>query len=211
MLRGILQNELFFCNHLGTSENDFDDIHNFKVIRGPGLLNYIQYYAIPDEDDGVMRTYVVRDNVSYEMVGYFSLKAGLISYDEEDVPLLDEETGEAVIDEETGEMKTQHFFKTMPGVELANFAVDQNYIEKHADLKGVGLVIFKRFILPIVRKTSESIGIKVLYIFALPYDDLISRYEKYGFSRLGETYEMELHSRLKPKYDGSCVFMYQLL
>ena len=89
MLRGILQNELFFCNHLGASENDLKDIRNFKVIRGPGLLNYIQYLAIPDEDDGVMRTYIVRDNVSYEMVGYFSLKAGLISYDEEDVPLFE--------------------------------------------------------------------------------------------------------------------------
>lgn len=39
-------------------------------------------------------------------------------------------------------------------------------------------------ILPVVREAAESIGIKILYIFALPYDELISRYEKYGFSKL---------------------------
>ena len=213
MLKGILQNELFFCNHLGASESDYRDIQNFTVRdpRGLGLLRYIQTFAIPDENDGVMRTYIVRDNASYEMVGYFSLKAGLISHNEHDEPVIDEETGEEAIDEETGEKKTRRVFNTLPGVELANFAVDQEYIKNHPDMKGVGLVIFKRFILPVVRQTAESIGIKVLYIFALPYNELIDRYRKYGFSKLDEAYEAALHDRLKPEYDDACIFMYQLL
>ena len=186
---------------------------NFTVRdeKGAGLLEYIQHFAFPDEDAGTMRTYIVRDNRSSELVGYFSLKAGLISYNERDVAVIDELTGEEVVDPETGEKRMRRVFDTLPGVELADFAVNQTYIKSHPDLKGVGLVIYKRFILPIIDRAAEEIGIKILYIFALPYEELISRYEKYGFSRLAEKYEIEIHNRLKPEYDESCTFMYRML
>lgn len=213
MLKGKLQSELFYCNHLGVSENDKRDIMDFTIRdeKGAGLLNYIQNYAYPDEEEGTMRTYIVRDNRSSELVGYFSLKAGLISYNERDIIVVDEITGKEIVDETTGEKKMRRVFDTYPGVELADFAVNQTYIDNHPDLKGVGLVIYNNFILPVVMEAAESIGIKILYIFALPYDELISRYEKYGFSRLAAQYEAELHSRLKPKYDDSCVFMFRML
>lgn len=102
-------------------------------------------------------------------------------------------------------------FDTFPGVELANFAVNQKYIDNHPNLKGIGFVIYKKLILPVIRKAAETIGIKILYLFALPYDDLISRYETYGFTRLAEKYETELHNRLKPKYDSECKFMFRVL
>ena len=77
MLKGILQSELFYCNHLGVFENDEKDIMNFTIDRdeGSGLLDYIQHHAFPEEDAGIMRTYLVRDNKSSELVSYFSLKA----------------------------------------------------------------------------------------------------------------------------------------
>jgi len=53
--------------------------------------------------------------------------------------------------------------------------------------------------------------LKILYLYALPYEELISRYKKYGFKRLGQKYEKEIHSRLKPKYDKYCIFMYRIL
>ena len=204
MLRGILQSDLFYCNHLGVSESDEQDIANFSVRdeKGAGLLNYIRYDAFPEEDAGIMRTYMVRDNISSELVGYFSLKAGLISLNEHE---------EIVIDEETGAQQKKIVFDTLPGVELANFAVNQTYIRRHPDVKGVGLVIFDSFILPLVKQVSENIGVKILYIFALPYDELIKRYIDYGFSRLENPYEDQLHSRLKPFYDESCKFMFQML
>lgn len=213
MLKGKLQSDLFYCNHLGVSENDEQDIMSFEIKnrQGAGLLDYLQHRAFIDEDIGIMRTYMVRDNRSSELVGYFSLKAGLISYNERDEAIIDDITGEEVIDDETGEVKTRRVFDTLPGVELADFAVNQKYIKNHPDLKGVGMVIYDSFILPIIRETSENIGIKILYIFALPYDELISRYEKYGFTRLSEDNEVSLHSRLKPDYDESCVFMFRML
>lgn len=213
MLKGILQNEFYFCNHIGVSENDEKDIMSFSArdAKGNGLVRYLRQCAFSDEDDGTMRTYIVRDNVTSEMVGYFSLKAGLISYNEHDVPVLDDETGEKVIDNETGKVQMRHVFDTLPGVELANFAVNETYVRKNPIMKGAGFIIYQRFILPIIREAAEGIGIKIVYLFALPYDDLISHYYKYGFKRLEEKYEDNIHSRLKPKYDESCIFMYTML
>ena len=194
MLRGILQNDLFYCNHLGVSENDEQDIQTFSVkdSTGQGLVNYIQNYAFPDENEGTMRSYIVRDLRSGELVGYFSLKAGLISLNEVT-------TDEGIV------------FDTLPGVELANFAVNYEYLKQHKALKGVGKVIFTDFIHPVIGETAKSIGIKLIYIFALPVDRLINRYKEYGFARLDLQSEDELHKRLKPQYDEDCIFMYQLL
>ena len=139
-----------------------------------------------------MRTYFVRDNSSSEFVGYFSLKAGLISFNEGG----------------TGSIAD---FDTLPGVELANFAVNGVYANKHPKLKCLGFRIFNDFIVPIVEKVSESVGVKIIYIFALPFDGLIRQYGRYGFNRLPAEQEDELHRRLKPRYDSECIFMYQML
>ena len=194
MLKGILQNDLLYCNHLGVSERDEFDIMQFTVNnkKGQGLINYIQYFAFSDEEVGNMRTYIVRDNRSSELVGYFSLKAGLIS--------LNEVTNDEGIT-----------FDTLPGIELANFAVNGCYIEKHKNLKGLGKIIFTDFIVPIIEETSRSVGIRIIYIFALPIEKLMNRYKQYGFVRLDQQSEDELHKRLKPGYDENCIFMYQAL
>ena len=207
-----LKNDLFFCEHLNP-DRDKNEIRNFTVRdeKGAGLLNYIQQQACADEDSGTMRTYIVRANRNSEIVGFFSLKAGLISYNERSVPLINEKTGEKVINRETGKVELRRAFDTLPGVELANFAVNQKYIRKHPQLKGIGYVIYKDFILPIIQKVAEVIGVKLLYIFALPYENLISRYENYGFMRLEEPFESELHNRIKPMYDQSCIFMYMMV
>lgn len=211
MLNGILQTDLFYCDHIGASPNDEQDISNFTVhdSRGMNLKNYIQNVAFSDEASRQMRTYLVRDNFSSELVGYFSLKSGLISYNERDVLVIDEITGEEIIDKITGKNKMRRTFDTMPGIELANFAVNQSYISMHPDLKGTGLVIFNNFILPIVKQASDLVGTALIYIFALPYEELISRYEQYGFLRLETSLETQLHSRLKPYYDEHCIFMFQ--
>ena len=139
-----------------------------------------------------MRTYIVRDNFSSELVGYFSVKAGLISVNE--VHTEDEET-----------------FDTIPGVEIANFAVNDTYLQRHSELKGTGLIIFNDFIVPVIQEASKNVGVKIIYIFALPFERLINRYREYGFLRLDSVSEDELHKRLKPNYDENCIFMFQQL
>ena len=190
----LLKNNIFYCDHLGASSNDFDDIQKFSVKdeRGDGLVNYIKNFAFDDEKRKSMRTYLVKTKKKSELVAYFSLKAGLISLNE-------------------GKTNEIANFDTLPGIELANFAVNKEYLDKNPNAKGLGLLIFNDFILPIVRDVSDHVGIEVLYIFALPFDGLIRRYEKYGFKRLPAEHEDELHKRLKPRYDSECIFMYQML
>ncbi|MBQ7650686.1 MAG: hypothetical protein IJS15_06980 [Victivallales bacterium] len=167
------------------------DIAKFSVVHndtGKGLVNYLQKYAMSDEQEGAMRTYLVRLQNTLEFVGYFSLKAGLVSL------------REAQIDGET-------VFDTLPGVELANFAIDSHFIRKY-QAKGIGGIIFVNFILPIIREVSKIVGVYLVYLFALPESDLIKTYERYGFHRLTPDAEMKLHRRLKPQYDESCIFMF---
>ena len=203
--KGIRCTELFYVDHLNVnSVRDLKDITDFRVDapEGQGLSEYLKEYAFYEEVDRSMRTYLVRDIETDECVGYFSLKAGLISLNEIEVEIVDNETGEKRIERE---------FDTLPGVELADFAVNSGYIEQYPYQKGVGHLIFTEFILPMINEAAKYIGIKMVYIFALPYEKLISRYQRYGFKRLAEAEESDLHKRLKPRYDESCKFMYLML
>ena len=190
----VLQNETFYCDHLGASEGDRQDILSFSVRdeRGDGLVNYLRRFAFSDEAEGNMRTYLVRDNQTAELAGYFSLKAGLVSFNEI-------KTGSGAA------------FDTLPGIELANFAVNDSYVRRNPDLKGMGSSIFSDFIRPLIVSVSRLVGVKFIFIFALPFESLIRRYCEYGFMRFETTQETELHQRLKPRYDSECIFMYQML
>ena len=102
-------------------------------------------------------------------------------------------------------------FETLPGIELAEFAVNQGYISEHPEKKGCGMIIFNELIVPIVKKVQEIIGVKVLYIFALPEERLIDMYTNdYYFRRLDKCDEDNLHKRIKPRFDYGCVFWYYI-
>ena len=188
----VLQDELFHISHLDGSEVDLSDISSFQSIRGQGLENYLKNYALTDERAGTMRTYLVRTNSDKELAGYFSLKAGLISVNETT-------TEDGIV------------FDTLPGIEIANFAVNDRFLNRHSSLKGVGSVVFSHFIIPTILKVSHEIGVKIIYIFALPEESLVRRYTEYGFSRLSDADEDALHARLKPRYDEKCIFMYLVI
>lgn len=63
---------IFSLEHL--TENDAKSIEQFWVKRpeGKGLQNYINNYALIDEQDGSARTYLIKDNISKEIVAYFT-------------------------------------------------------------------------------------------------------------------------------------------
>ena len=85
------------------------------------------------------------------------------------------------------------------------------YRRKSIGSKNIGKIIFIYFVLPIVKNISQKVGVSILYIYALPYEDLINHYKTYGFVRLPKNEEIFLHKRIKPRYDKSCIFMYQKL
>ena len=188
------QTENLICSHVSVKARDIADIKAFEIAHletSGGLERYLKYQALFDEHSGVMRTYLVRFKSTHECVGYFSLKAGLVSVNEE-------------------RASNGITFDTVPGVELANFAVNNAFAQKH-DAKGLGYLLFSGLIAPFVREHAKTLGIYMIYLFALPYERLMKTYESYGFHRLPPKAEDQLHQRLKPAYDESCIFMYQLL
>ena len=194
MINRVLENDLFYCTHFGDLPQDDKDIWDFTVKHGEaasGLVGYLQRGAFSNEISGLMRTYVVRDQETDQMVAYFSLKAGLVSTDEH------KDQDDITV------------FNTLPGVELAFFAVNEKYAN---GAKGLGSVIFERFVEPIVIEAAKHVGIYLIYIFALPKMTLINNYRKnYGFNRLSEEAENDLHTRLRPRVDKDCIFMYKII
>ena len=199
--KGILRTRAFYCDHITNSARDVTDISSFSVRHSEvadGLGRYLKEQALIDETENMMRTYLVRDITTDELVGYFSLKAGMVSINEREIV---NESGESEIT-----------FDTAPGIEIANFGINDHYISAHPGWKGIGAIIFKEFIRELAMQSASVIGAKLLYIFALPFDSLIKRYHSsYHFLRLDDQEEDDLHKRLKPFYDRSCIFMYQML
>ncbi len=128
--------------------------------------------------------------MTHEIVGYFSLKTGLFTVEMSSV---------------------EGYFDTIPSVEMSNFAVNALYRANHPDIKRIGEIIFRSFVLPIVKHIQNFVAVKALYIYALPEEKLISHYKSLGFSRLSEEEEAFVHAHVKPKYDDDCIFMYQIV
>lgn len=175
----------FVCKSI--KEISVKDIQKFSLKKETSgyLEHYLKDDAIKDEIDNTMRTYVVLDSDTEEIVGYFSLKTNIIAIDD-------------------GKR-----YDSLPAIEMANFAVNDNYKLAHNDASGLGKMIVSDFVLPIVRQISELVGTWGLCIYALPQDRLIDFYHSIGFSRLPVRYERRLHRRVKPTYDKDCIFMFQ--
>lgn len=190
----VLENEYFYCEHIQNSPEVRNLISTFtvKYKEGHGLVDYLKYHALSDEENEEMKTYLIRDKSSDELVGYFSLKAGAVSVNEKGFLFKRE-------------------FDSVPGIELANFAMNYTYKKAHNELDGIGKIIFLDFVLKLTKNTAEIVGAKLLYIFALPYDSLIEHYKSLHFARLSAKEEWYVHKRIKPRYDKRCIFMYMII
>ena len=93
---------IYSYHKLGLYPSDFSDIQSFTPVNrnGANLARYLKNEAVDDENSGLMRTYLVYDNRTQELAGYFSLKAGLVSTNERN-------------------LLVKRTFDTKPGVELA--------------------------------------------------------------------------------------------
>jgi hypothetical protein len=183
------QNSLFYCEHLVLTRETNYEIDSFEIINHPagkGLMDYLQQSAVKDENNGVMRTYFVRDQYTKELAGYFSLRASSLKL-------------EVMYGEEPG---------IYPCVELAYFAMNDAYLNTHPYNKGTGLLVFNDIIVPIVKQMSQLIGAKGIVGYALNIPTLLERYiNDYGFSRLEQNNEEELHQIYRPANDEDCIFI----
>ena len=186
-----IDHPLFYYEHLSDNPENQNEIKNFAIRErsGYGLELYLKQTAFFDEDNGMNSTYLVKDKKTDEIVGYFSLESGLFTIETTD----------------------EGYFDSIPAIELSNFAVNALYRVNHPEIKLLGEIIFRNFIIPIAKHVQKFIAVKALYIFAIPEERLISHYKKLGFSRLDEKEESFVHAHVKPKYDNDCIFMYQIL
>ena len=187
-----IKHALFYYEHLFDNPNNLEQIKNFAIRErsGFGLELYLKETAAFDEEHLLNSTYLVKDKKSHDIVGYFSLKTGLFTVESPTI---------------------EGYFDTIPSVELSNFAVNALYRANHPEVKQIGEILFRSFILPTVQHIQNFVAVKALYIYALPEDKLISHYQKLGFSRLDDEEEKFVHSHVKPKNDADCIFMYQIL
>lgn len=187
-----IKHALFYYEHLFDNPNNLEQIKNFAIRErsGFGLELYLKETAAFDEEHLLNSTYLVKDKKSHDIVGYFSLKTGLFTVESPTI---------------------EGYFDTIPSVELSNFAVNALYRANHPEVKQIGEILFRSFILPTVQHIQNFVAVKALYIYALSEDKLISHYQKLGFSRLDDEEEKFVHSHVKPKYDADCIFMYQIL
>ena len=67
----LLENEIFYCEPLLADEDNIHQIQKFHVATetGLGLEVYLKRYAVSDEMSHEARTYLVKDNITKEIVG----------------------------------------------------------------------------------------------------------------------------------------------
>ena len=182
-----LNTEHFTVEHLQDSPTNRQLIEGFSAPNNAmGLEAYLKLQAESDEKSNGSRTFLVKDAETGRLACYFSLRSGLIAVRRED-----------------------DLFDTIPAIELANFAVNDAYRTEGSKISKIGFHVFDKFILPIVRNVADLVGVRCLYIYALPEKRLIQYYNSLGFVRLPLDAEAFVHSHVKPAYDQGCIFMYQ--
>ncbi len=177
----------FTVEHLADTPEARKALESFSASNNAnGLEAYLKFCALQDEQSNESRTYLVKDALTGDLACYFSLRTCL-------VPI------QIDVDK----------FATIPAIELANFAANDNYRKTERAVAKIGSYAFVKFILPIVRHVAKFIGAKWLCIYALPEPKLLAYYTKLGFARLDRQREEFVYQRIKPKYDEHCLFMYQ--
>ena len=170
-----------------------------------GLQKYFEKAAWEEDKDGYVKIYILKRRFTNELIGYFGLKTGLIC--------IDSEYRNAQREEAAKEKSIKLFPTTIPGIEISHFAINDIYRKKYSrngkPLKGLGRYIYPTFIYPIIKKTSELVGIKIAYLNSVDETGLADYYqESFGFTK---TNSEDSIIAIQPYYDDGCTFMYKII
>lgn len=180
----------FTYEHLNASLDNMLLIQDFRIKNpaGKNLARFLKELALHNEESNADRTYLVKDKITKDIVGFFSFRNGLFG--------LKASNGKVF---------------NIPSIELSNFAVNDAYRDKHPNVKNIGENIFNTFIVPLAKYIQTLTGAQALCIYALPEERLINHYGSFGFVRLAKEDEQFVYDHIKPAYDEDCIFMYQIL
>ena len=77
-----INHDVYYCENLTDNWNEnIELIKSFRITRktGIGLERYLKEFSFRDELNGFARTYLVKDSITDELVGYFTLQAGKVA------------------------------------------------------------------------------------------------------------------------------------
>lgn len=205
----------FYCELLRANEENRELIQDFTIYRETeyarfpdkiiGLEAYLKFCAWSDDENDLVKIYLIKDASSHKIVAYFGLKEGMLAANMEEAISLDEQ--QALFQTEGVKM----FPEILPGIEISHFAVNDKYREELSSggkpVKGLGRYLFPKYIYPIIIEVGARIGVHMIYLYAAGDDALVSYYkEAFNFQEMTED---DLYTPLEPEYDGGCRFMYQ--
>ena len=205
----------FICEQLRSRPENKELIQRFTIDREKdysklpdkvvGLEAYLKVCAWNDDENDLVRIYLVKDAVSQDIVAYFGIKAGMLVANMEDAVSLDEQ--ERLLLEEGVKI----FPEVLPGIEISHFAVNDDYRRKLSEngmaVKGIGKYLYPKFIYPIIMDVGQKIGVHILYLYAAGDERLVEYYtEAFGFQEMSGA---DHYTPLEPEYDGGCTFMFQ--
>lgn len=204
----------FFCEPLRANADNKNLLKEFVIRREEGyaelggivgLEAYLKECAWNDDEEGLIKAYVIKPYFSREIVAYFTLQAGMVSVDAEN-----RNSKRELIARMEG---TKLVPATIPGIEISHFAVNDLYREKHSVNgivpRGLGRYLYPEFIYPTIRRIRRDLGVKMVYLYAAGDEHLKTYYQDvFGFSRLEEE---TLFVPVTSYYDDYCEFMYKLL
>ncbi len=201
-----------FCEPLRSSKRNKSLIQSFTIDREQGSLernhkehpdiiigleDYLKRAAWEEDENGYTKVYVIKTYLSGEVVAYFALKAGMISYYER-------------IPDEVIKNGINAVTEVLPGIEISHFAVNDEYRRRHGKggkpLNHLGEYLYPTFIYPIIERTAALVGVSHLYLYAAGDEELVNYYRNtYGF----EVNKSRRIVAVKPFYDDGCTFMYR--
>ncbi|MBQ9205693.1 MAG: hypothetical protein IJ158_03145 [Treponema sp.] len=176
-----------YVEHLSQDLNSYE-LKMFRVQHDEIQLSaYLKKFAKKHEAGGDNRIYFVRSVATGQFVAWFGLKAATLPYNDKGSSFL------------------------IPAVELTHFAVDERAKLNAKESGGMrtGEFIFWNFIVPIVRRASENIACKSLFLFAIDNPKLISYYKTVlGFKEINSVDDKQFFEYAAPDYDEGCRFLY---
>ena len=209
-----------YCEPLRANKTNKELIQNFTVDREIknrliyektgkiiGLEQYLKQCAWSDDENNLVRVYLIKTYFSKEVIAYFALKTGLLSIDSDE-----RDTAREFNAKQQGIKLVPD---TISSIEISHFAVNDDYRKRHNNVKGLGQYIYPTFIYPIIRKISNLTGFKVIYLYAADNSEkdkkkLVSYYKDvFGF--VDASNDTNRFIPVTSYYDDECVFMYHIL
>lgn len=180
-------NSPFYLELLDSAVNSYE-LKKFRVQHDETqLTDYLCKTARKHQQENLNKTYLVRLKDNDSLVGWFSLKAATLPYNDKDEVFL------------------------TPAIEMSHFAIDERYktVSEDENSMKTGEFIFWNHILEKVNEAAEKIACKDLFIFAIDTPKLIDYYKtRLCFHELKDIEEKNFFEYAVPDYDEGCKFMY---